>query len=164
MRKQASGDEGRLRYDESVEEALCFGWIDSKANKLDERRYLQFFAPRRPGSNWARTNKERVARLEAAGLMAPAGRAAVEAARKDGTWTALDEVEDLVEPATCARRLTPSRGRARSGTRSRARRSGDPRVDPVRQAAETRRKRVEETAALAADGVRANQWPRATRP
>ena len=104
MRKQATGDAGRLRYDESVEEALCFGWVDSRAGKLDATRYLQFFSPRREGG-WSRPNKERVARLRAAGRMAPAGLAAIEAAEADGSWTALDDVEELVEPDELAAAL-----------------------------------------------------------
>ena len=60
-------------YEEAVEEALCFGWIDSTVNRLDERRSLQLFAPRKPRSTWSASNKERVARLEREELLAPAG-------------------------------------------------------------------------------------------
>ena len=63
-------------YEEAVEEALCFGWIDSTVNRLDEQRSLQLFAPRKPRSTWSASNKERVARLEREGLLAPAGIAA----------------------------------------------------------------------------------------
>jgi uncharacterized protein YdeI (YjbR/CyaY-like superfamily) len=85
-------------YEASVEEALCFGWIDSKVVKLDAQRTLQWFSPRRPRGTWARTNKARVERLTAAGLMAPAGLAAIEEAKRLGTWTQLDDVEDLIVP------------------------------------------------------------------
>ena len=74
-----------VSYDHAVEEALCFGWIDSVMNRLDDERLMQWFAPRKPKSMWARSNKERVARLEAAGLMTDAGRAAVELARSNGS-------------------------------------------------------------------------------
>lgn len=67
----------RVRYDEAVEEALCFGWIDSVSHSLDDDRYLQKFTPRRPGSRWSASNLERVRRLTAAGLMTPAGLAQV---------------------------------------------------------------------------------------
>jgi len=80
-------------YEEAVEEALCFGWIDSTVNRLDERRMLQLFAPRKPRSTWSRSNRERVARLERDGLLAPAGRAAIEVAQANGSWTALEAVE-----------------------------------------------------------------------
>lgn len=63
----------RLAYDEAVEEALCFGWIEGKAGKLAEERWRIWFAPRQPGTGWAKSNKERVAKLLAAGLLAPAG-------------------------------------------------------------------------------------------
>ena len=71
----------QLAYDEAVEEALCFGWVDSTAGTLDDERTLLWFAPRTPRSGWSNLNKERVARLMVAGLMAPAGLAKIEAAK-----------------------------------------------------------------------------------
>ena len=88
----------RISYEESVEQALCFGWVDSKGRSLDAERTMLWFAPRKRGSGWARTNKERIERLTAAGLMAPAGHAVIEAAKADGSWTLLDDVENLVVP------------------------------------------------------------------
>ena len=85
-------------YEEAVEEALCVGWVDATGRTLDEERGLQWYAPRRSRSGWARSNKERVARLEAQGLMRPAGLAAIEEAKKNGSWTLLDDVENLVVP------------------------------------------------------------------
>ncbi len=85
-------------YDATVEEALCYGWIDSKTKSLDDERSMLWFAPRRNGSNWSRSNKDRVAKLTKAGLMMPPGIAKVEAAKRDGTWTALDAVENLEIP------------------------------------------------------------------
>jgi uncharacterized protein YdeI (YjbR/CyaY-like superfamily) len=85
-------------YEAAVEEALCFGWIDGKFNRVDDDRTQQWFAPRRPRSMWARSNKERVARLEAAGLMAPAGREAVERARANGSWDRMNDIDALVVP------------------------------------------------------------------
>jgi uncharacterized protein YdeI (YjbR/CyaY-like superfamily) len=73
-----------ITYDEAVEEALCFGWIDGRVQPIDERRVRQHFAPRRAGGTWARTNKERVERLEREGRMTEAGRQVIEAARRDG--------------------------------------------------------------------------------
>lgn len=102
--RRASGREP-IDYVAATEEALCVGWIDSKASVLDDQRSLLWFSPRKPGSGWARTNKERVARLTAAGLMLPAGLAAVEAAKVSGTWTLLDDVEDLVVPDDLAAAL-----------------------------------------------------------
>ena len=85
-------------YEESVEEALCFGWIDSQGGNLDETRSRQYFAPRNPNSGWATTNKARVERLIAGGLMAPAGLAAIDRAKANGSWTLLDDVEKGVIP------------------------------------------------------------------
>jgi uncharacterized protein YdeI (YjbR/CyaY-like superfamily) len=94
-----------LTYEQALEEALCFGWIDSTVRKLDEHRYMQLFSRRKPKSTWSRTNKERVARLEAEGKMAPAGRAAIETARANGSWNALDEVEAMRVPDDLAEAL-----------------------------------------------------------
>lgn len=92
-------------YEEAVEEALCVGWIDSVAGRLDAQRALQWFSPRRPGSGWAATNKARVERLTAAGLMLPAGLAAVEDAKRSGAWSLLDAVEQLLVPDDLAAAL-----------------------------------------------------------
>lgn len=92
------GTATRLTYDDAVEEALCFGWIDSTAYRLDDDRYMALFTPRRRGSVWSRPNKERVARLIQAGLMTEAGLAAVESAKADGSWEILDVVDSLVIP------------------------------------------------------------------
>ena len=90
--------EQSITYEQSVLEALRWGWVDSTARPLDDERSMLWFSPRRRGSVWTRTNKERVSRLEAVGLLEPAGAAAVAAARASGMWTLMDAVEDLVVP------------------------------------------------------------------
>lgn len=90
--------EQTITYEQSVLEALRYGWVDSTVRSLDDDRSMMWFSPRRRGSVWTRTNKERVAQLEAAGLLEPAGAAAVAAARASGMWTLMDEVEDRVVP------------------------------------------------------------------
>lgn len=90
--------ERQFSYEEAVLEALRFGWVDSTVRPVDERRTMMWFAPRRPGSMWTRINKGRVARLEDAGLMEPAGAAAVALAQETGMWTLMDDVEDCVVP------------------------------------------------------------------
>ena len=85
-------------YDATVEEALCYGWIDSRTKSLDDERSMLWFAPRRRGSNWSKSNKDRVSRLTSAGLMMAPGIAKVEVAKIDGTWNALDAVENLEIP------------------------------------------------------------------
>jgi uncharacterized protein YdeI (YjbR/CyaY-like superfamily) len=92
----------RCPYPDAVEEALCFGWIDSTAAVLDEDRGLQLFTPRKPKSSWTRLNRQRVANMEAAGLMTEAGRRAVQVAQDNGWWTIYDPVEDLIEPDALA--------------------------------------------------------------
>ena len=87
-----------LSYDDAVEEALNFGWIDGRTNKLDEKRYLIKFSRRLPGSTWAKSNKERVARLIKQGQMTEAGLKVIERAKKDGSWDSLNDLENLVLP------------------------------------------------------------------
>jgi uncharacterized protein YdeI (YjbR/CyaY-like superfamily) len=88
-----------------VEEALADGWVDSRPRKLDGERARLLVTPRKPTSNWSRANKERIERLTEAGLMTEAGTAAVETAKRSGSWTALDAVEQLEEPADLRRAL-----------------------------------------------------------
>jgi uncharacterized protein YdeI (YjbR/CyaY-like superfamily) len=87
-----------VRYDEAVEEALCFGWIDSQAKPIDADRSMQRFSPRRKGGTWSGLNKTRVAKLVKAGLMTPAGQARIDEAKQDGSWTFLDKIEALIVP------------------------------------------------------------------
>ncbi len=148
-----------LPYDDVVEEALAFGWVDSLPRKLDDRRSMLLVTPRKPASKWSRVNKERVERLTAAGLMAPAGQAVVDAAKASGTWTALDDVENLVEPDDLRAALDadPEARRQWDGFPRSARR-GILEWLLNAKTAPTRAKRVEEIARLAARGERANQW------
>jgi uncharacterized protein YdeI (YjbR/CyaY-like superfamily) len=146
-------------YDDLVEEALCFGWIDSRPRKLDERRTMLWFSPRKPKSAWSRPNKERVDRLVAAGLMTSAGQAKIDAAKRDGTWTKLDAVENLEVPDYLARALAslpPAAENFAAFPRS-AKRGILEWIAQARQPA-TRTKRIDETARLAQVNQRANQW------
>jgi uncharacterized protein YdeI (YjbR/CyaY-like superfamily) len=94
-----------LDYEAAVEEALCVGWIDSTGGRFDEERGRLYFAPRKPRSPWAASNKARVERLIAAGRMAPAGLAAIERAKANGSWSVLDTVERLEVPDDLAAAL-----------------------------------------------------------
>lgn len=157
--KKATG-QPRIEYDEAVEEALCFGWVDSKPRKLDEARSMLWFAPRKPRSAWSRPNQQRVERLLAAGRMAPAGLAKVEAARADGSWNRLDAVEALEVPDDLRRAFSRHRGSAAHFEAfPRSARRGI--LEWIAQAKrpETRAARVAQTAELAALNQRANQWP-----
>jgi uncharacterized protein YdeI (YjbR/CyaY-like superfamily) len=97
-RKKSSNLAGPT-YDDLVEEALCFGWIDSLTRRVDEGRMIQWFSPRRPGGLWSALNKERIKRLERAGLMTAAGRRAIAQAKADGSWSQTDQVDALVVPS-----------------------------------------------------------------
>jgi uncharacterized protein YdeI (YjbR/CyaY-like superfamily) len=93
-------DSGKTRvpYADAVEEALCFGWIDSTLNPIDEDSYMQLFTPRKPKSGWSKLNKDRVEKLIQEGLMTPAGMEKVDAAKQHGTWAKLDDIESFTLP------------------------------------------------------------------
>jgi uncharacterized protein YdeI (YjbR/CyaY-like superfamily) len=99
-----------LDWDEAVEEALCFGWIDSKRLPLDADFFLQIFTPRKPKSRWSALNKKRVAKLSKAGLMTPAGQAAIDLAKKTGTWAAFDHIDAMVVPPDLEKALAGTPG------------------------------------------------------
>lgn len=155
--KTATG-KPRVAYADAVEEALCVGWIDSTPRTIDAERSMQLFTPRKPRSPWSRLNKERVARLTAAGLMRPAGLAKVAQAKADGSWSAYDAIESLTVPDDLAAAL-------RSGPRA-ARAAWDGFSPSSRKALlwwvqsakrpETRARRVAELVREAASGRRAN--------
>lgn len=149
----------RVEYGEAVEEALCFGWIDSKPNKLDDERTMLWFAPRKAGTGWSRINKERVERMTAEGRMAPAGLEKVRAAKADGSWGALDAVEALEIPPDLARALDehPDARKNWDAFPRSARRGILEWIQNAKKPG-TRAGRVEETARLANENVRANQW------
>jgi uncharacterized protein YdeI (YjbR/CyaY-like superfamily) len=158
--KKAAG-ERYLPYDDIVREVLCYGWIDGRARALDELRSQLLLTPRKPTSKWSRPNKLRVAELEAAGRMMPPGRAVVEAAKASGTWTALDDVEDLVEPPelTAALDAVPA-ARTNWDTFPRSTRRATLEWIAAAKRPATRDRRVAETVELAARNLRAQQWPR----
>jgi uncharacterized protein YdeI (YjbR/CyaY-like superfamily) len=146
-------------YEDAVEEALCFGWIDSTGRKLDDDRTMLWFSPRKPGSGWARPNKERIERLMAAGLMTPAGQRVIDAARGDGSWSRLDDVENLVVPDDLAEAFDlrpPARQNWDAFPRSVRRSILTWIVQAKRET--TRAARIEETARLSQANERANQW------
>ncbi len=143
-------------YELQIEEALRVGWVDSTAKRLDDNRSMLYFARRRPGSPWARTNKKRIARLESEGRMLPAGQAVVDRARADGSWTLLDAVEDLIVPDDLAAALGRHQG-ARGhwdGFSASARRQILWWIVQAKRPA-TRAARIEETALRASRGERA---------
>lgn len=91
-----------LSWSEAVDEALCFGWIDSRAKPVDDTTYMQFFCRRKPTSVWSKINKQKVRQLIDSGLMTEAGFSSIETAKQNGSWSILDDVEAGVIPADLA--------------------------------------------------------------
>lgn len=146
----------RLSYDELVEEALCFGWIDSMMKKLDDERSMITMTPRRPTSGWSRSNKDRVERLLVEGRMAEAGLRTVEAAKKNGSWEALDDVDAMIVPDDLAAALaTQERARLHFEGFTPSRKKMILHWIKSAKRAETRARRIAETVRLAAD----NRFP-----
>jgi uncharacterized protein YdeI (YjbR/CyaY-like superfamily) len=148
-----------VSWDEVVEEALCFGWIDSQPRKLDQDRSMIRLSPRKPGSGWSGVNKARIEKLLAAGLMASPGLARIESAKRDGSWTALDGASDLTIPDDLATAFSaqPDAATNFAAFPPSARRSILEWIGQAKRAG-TRATRVNETARLARLGQRANQW------
>ena len=152
-----------LGYAESVEEALCFGWIDSHKRIVDEGSSKLLFTPRKLKSNWSALNKTRVAQLSADGLMYPVGLAKVEWAKQNGTWDALNEVSEAIIPddlMVAFEQNAPSL--AHWETFSKSSRKGILEWILNAKTTETRAKRILETATLAAQNVKANQYVKKT--
>jgi len=159
-RKQQEGP--AITYEEAVVEALAWGWIDSVVRPLDDQRRMQWFAPRKKGSGWARTNKARIEQLEREGRMQAPGAAVIAAAKADGTWTLLDDVEDLIVPPDLVAAFARHPGAAErweAFPRSVKRLTLGWIVTAKR--AETRANRVEQAAENTARGERDNSWRRA---
>jgi uncharacterized protein YdeI (YjbR/CyaY-like superfamily) len=142
---------GMLRYEEAVEEALVFGWIDSTVRRFDEVRFIQLFTPRKPGSTWSPSNKGRVERLMAEGRMQPPGLAAVEVAKRNGSWEQLDEAEALTVPEDFERALASDpTAEANFAAFSESRKKMTLFWISSAKRAETRSRRVDEAVRLAA--------------
>lgn len=103
-KKKSSAIEGPV-YDDLVEEALCFGWIDSVVRQVDEDRRMQWFSPRRKGGLWSALNKERIERLKAQGKMTQRGQRVIDEAMVDGSWSQADEADALIMPDDLKRAL-----------------------------------------------------------
>jgi uncharacterized protein YdeI (YjbR/CyaY-like superfamily) len=146
-------------YGEAVEEALCFGWIDSTANPRDAESSYRYFARRKTNSKWSRINRERVARLVKEGLMTPAGHAMIGLAKETGTWTALDEVDKGVIPIDLEKELR------RNKKASKNFQTFPPSSKKIilgwimdAKTPQTRKKRIKETVRQAAKNERANHY------
>jgi uncharacterized protein YdeI (YjbR/CyaY-like superfamily) len=158
LAKKASGLPS-LPLSEAVEEALCFAWIDSVANTVDEDYFKIFIARRNPKSKWSKINKGRVTKLIRLKLMTPAGLSVIKKAKKSGHWTALDEIEKLVLPADLKKAFFSNK---------KARENFEEFPASVKKGIlhwiisakkpETRSKRIHDTVSMAEKNIRANQW------
>jgi uncharacterized protein YdeI (YjbR/CyaY-like superfamily) len=147
-----------VAYEEAVTEAMAVGWVDSKGQRLDDDRTMLWFTPRRTTSGWSRPNKRRVELLHAEGRMGPAGQAAIDAAKANGTWSLLDDVEDLVVPDDLAVAFDEHPGAREHWERfTRSTRRSILEWIVTAKRAPTRSTRVAETAQKAARGERAHQ-------
>lgn len=148
-----------VKYAEAVEEALCFGWIDSKANKRDEEYYVLYFAERKPKSVWSKLNKTRIEKMIEANLMTEAGLEKIKIAKANGSWSTLDEVEEYIMPEDLKKALKKKKEAFKNFG------AFPPAVKKqlyywiisAKQTA-TREKRIKETVEKAALNIRANQW------
>jgi uncharacterized protein YdeI (YjbR/CyaY-like superfamily) len=150
-----------VTYEEAVEEALCFGWIDSRSKTLDAERYKLRLSPRNPGSIWSQTNKQRIRRLVRAGRMTPAGMSKIAAAKKDGSWTRLEEIDRLEMPRDLLAALAEN-GEARRNFQAFSASSKKIILFWIVSAKrpQTRQRRISETARLAAKNIKAAQLGR----
>jgi uncharacterized protein YdeI (YjbR/CyaY-like superfamily) len=153
------GDPLHVPNGDIVEEALCFGWVDSLPRKLDGERSMLLLSPRRAGSAWSRLNKQRAERMIAEGLMTRAGLARIEEAKKNGLWSKLDSVDALEVPADLVAAFKahkPAAAYWEAFPRSVKRGI----LEWIMQAKrpETRARRIVETAVRASRNERANQW------
>lgn len=147
--------EHHVPYMDFVEELLCFGWIDSLVRRVDEDRSMRLMTPRKVGSIWSQINKKAVKRLERDGRMTDAGRAVIERAKTDGSWTLYDEIEAVVVPDDLAKAL---KAKAREAWDGFSDSSKKPILWWIKSAKTeaTRAKRIARTAERAAVGLRAN--------
>lgn len=146
-----------IDYPITVDEALAFGWVDSRPNKLDAERAMRWFTPRNPRSPWSRINKKKIAALKRRGLLRPSGQALVDAAKANGAWTVYDEIEDLIVPEDLREALAAQPSASKNFERFVA--SSKKNILWWVKSAKTdatRRKRIDKTVALAGENRMAN--------
>ena len=146
-------------YDEAIEEALCFGWIDSTANKRDPESSYLLFAQRKPKSVWSQKNKDRVRKLTDRGLMTAAGQAMIDLAKKNGMWDARTEVEQGIIPPDLKKAFSKNKPALKNFTLfpPSSKRIILAWISDAKRP-ETRAKRIAESVKLAAKNIRANHY------
>lgn len=148
-----------ITWSEAVEEALCFGWIDSTRKTIDEEKFIQFFGRRKPNSTWSKINKEKIKRLIDEGFMTKAGHASIETAKQNGSWSILDEVEELKIPKDLAKEFKTQPGsREFFLSLSRSVKKSMLQWITLAKRPETRQKRIAEIAAYAGKKLKPKQF------
>ncbi len=163
-RKKRAGEAQPLTLDEAVREALCFGWIDSTLRPLSDEKSALLFTPRKPGSTWSQSNKQRAELLIAAGLMTAAGQQVIDAAKRDGSWSSLDAIEELRVPDDLEQALAadPDAERNFDAFTPSAKKNVLWWIESAKRP-QTRAKRVAETVRLAAQNTTVTSRPRQQR-
>jgi uncharacterized protein YdeI (YjbR/CyaY-like superfamily) len=152
-------DTKSVYYDEAVEEAICFGWIDSIAHKRDEESKYQFFAQRKPKSNWSKASRERAEKMLEQRQMTASGQKLIDLAKKTGTWEALVDVQNSVIPDDLQKLLNKNKTALKNflGFPPSSKRIILEWILNAKKD-ETRQRRIEETVRLAADNIKANHY------
>jgi uncharacterized protein YdeI (YjbR/CyaY-like superfamily) len=152
-------DVSTLSWSDAVEEALCFGWVDSKRKPIDHEKFIQFFSKRKANGTWSKINKEKIKRLQEAGLIASAGLDVIEKAKQNGSWEILDQVEELIIPEDLKKAFKKKSGSLLyfSGL-SKSVRKMLLQWLVLAKRAETRQKRIDELADLASKKMRPKQF------
>ncbi len=148
-----------LSWSEAVDEALCFGWIDSTRRAIDKDRFMQYFSKRKPDSTWSQINKEKVDRLIANKQMTRAGFESIETAKQNGSWNLLDDVENLVMPEDLEAALNKNTAAMKLyQEQSKSIKKGLLAWVVMAKRAETRQKRINEFVKLAGKGKLPGQF------
>jgi uncharacterized protein YdeI (YjbR/CyaY-like superfamily) len=156
--KKTSG-QPTVKYSDAVDIALCYGWIDSRQKPIDDEKYMQFFCKRKPKSVWSKVNKAKVERLIAEGKMAKAGFEIIEIAKQNGSWTILDNAENLVIPKDLEKEFKKYKNAKTNFLNfSRTDKRNILQWLTLAKRAETIQKRVEEIASLAEQGLKPKQF------
>lgn len=156
--KKGSGKES-ITWSQAVDEALCFGWIDSTRKTLDKDTFIQFFTKRKANSVWSKINKQKVLKLIEDGLMTKAGFDSIETAKQNGSWTILDSVEELTVPKDLAAAFKNNPGAKPYFTGlSKSARKAILQWIVLAKRADTRAKRINEIAELAAKKQKPKQF------
>jgi len=148
-----------IAWSDAVDEALCFGWIDSKRIPIDQEKFMQFFSRRKLNGTWSKVNKEKIEKLIEKGLMTKAGFETIETAKKNGSWTILDDVEELKIPRDLNKELNNRTGSKKYFlSLSKSVRKAILQWVTLAKRPETRQKRIDEIATLAAQKTRPKQF------